>query len=312
MILTTNQILEILNIIKKNNLIYLVGSVGLECLNKEDIEFLSDQGIDIEAIKGDFTPFEQAFYFGRLCSLIKDENAKKLKYEDMLAYLRKGQYNPLSSTEKTMLNLAKQKTYNHITWLTTQQQMDVSGVINEQNKKLLEKQKLIRDEIALGVEQRKAYRTISNDIQKKMNDWTMNMDRIVETEYNNVFQEGRAAEFEKKYGSDVKVYKEVYPGACRHCIEKYLTNGIGSKPILFSLQEIKANGSNIGRKVGEWRGVLESMHPHCRCLLVDVPADSYWDEKTKSFEPLKIERKESERKRKGKMIITIGNKRIEV
>lgn len=312
MILNNNQILEILNVIKRNNLLYVVGSVGLECLNKEDIEFLKDRGIDIEAIKADFTPFEQAFYFGRLCGLLNNKDAMKLEYSDLLKYLRKGQFSKLTEREEIMLNLAKQKTYNHITWLTTQQQTEVSTIINEENKKSLETQKLIRDEIALGIEQKKSLRRISNDIQIKMNDWTKNMDRIIETEYNNVFQSGRAAEYEKKYGSDVRVYKEVYKGACRHCIEKYLTNGIGSKPRIFTLSELKKNGSNIGKKVGEWSGVLESMHPHCRCLLNNVLSGWEWNEELKQFKPAKQNNTNSNTTYRGTVKITIGDKIIEV
>lgn len=296
---TPDQIQEIMNIIRQNNLVYAIGSIGLEALPKDDIEYLKNRGINIDKLIVEMTPYEQAFYFGRLTTILGDERAKTLSYNDFITKVKKGELNPLSTTEEKMLNLAKNRTYNHITWLTINEQQDVNNIINEETRQMLEKQKIIKDEIALGVEQRKAYRRMSNDISKKLGDWQKNIDRIVETEYNNIFQEGRAAEME----SEQLVYKEVYDQACRHCISAYLTSGIGSKPKIFTLAQMTANGmNNIGRKVADWKPVLGSMHPFCRCLLKKVPDYSVWDEEKKDW-VLKEAKKPEERKWKGNIKI---------
>lgn len=272
---TPDQIQAIMDIIRQNNLIYAVSSIGLEALPETDVNWLESMGVDVEKLKGDMTPYEQAFYFGRLTTALGDEMAKQLSYTDFLSMVKKGKLNPLNNTEKKMLDLAKNRTYNHIAWLTVNQQQDTNNIINEESRQMLEKQRTIKDEITLGVEERKSYRRISNDISKKLGDWQKSIDRIVETEYNNIFQEGRAA----KMKPEQKVYKEVYPKACRHCISAYLTSGIGSKPRVFTVTEITENGmSNTGRKVADWKAVLGGMHPYCRCLLKKVPPFSEWDD----------------------------------
>ena len=99
-------------------------------------------------------------------------------------------------------------------------------------------------------------------------------------------------------------------GACRHCIRLYLTQGMGSQPKIYTLKQFLENGSNIGRKVDDWKAVLESTHPWCRCNLQYVPEGTIWNEEKKMFVyPEKYERKIE---RKSKVIITVGTKRFEV
>lgn len=48
---------------------------------------------------------------------------------------------------------------------------------------------------------------------------------------------------------------------CNHCRRLYV--GPDGAPRIFRLAELEANGSNVGRKVGEWRPVVGPTHPHC-------------------------------------------------
>ena len=38
-----------------------------------------------------------------------------------------------------------------------------------------------------------------------------------------------------------------------------------------------ANGNNIGRKQKDWKMVISSTHPHCRCALVQLPLGFYFN-----------------------------------
>ena len=115
----------------------------------------------------------------------------------------------------------------------------------------------------------------------------------------------------KEHGIHAKVYKEVFPGACRMCLNAYTTAGAGSKPVIFDLSELIANGTNIGKKSKDWKPVLTNIHPFCRCMLRHVPDGYEWDDKTQSFEPKKVD--ESKRvQRKSKVKITVGTKYFEV
>lgn len=66
---------------------------------------------------------------------------------------------------------------------------------------------------------------------------------------------------------DVIVYKKVVNDdrLCRWC-EKFYTNKDGS-PVLYTLAELQANGSNYGKPKSEWKPVLGKTHPRCRCQL---------------------------------------------
>ena len=78
-------------------------------------------------------------------------------------------------------------------------------------------------------------------------------------------------------------FKDVYNGACKHCIKAYLTGGIDSEPKIFKLSELRANGTNIGKKPEAWLPVIGGMHPHCRCTLNKYNPLYSWDSKTRSF-----------------------------
>jgi hypothetical protein len=169
---------------------------------------------------------------------------------------------------------------------------------------------VVKDEIERGVLERKSLGSIVSELGHRTENWAHDWGRIVDTEMNNIFQQGRAEVFEKEDGPDVLVYKQVYPGACRHCISKYLTNGIGSKPKVFKLSDLIANGTNIGRKVINWLATITGLHPFCRCHLNKVPKGYVWDEEKEMFNiPKDFKRKID---RKSKIIINVGDKVLEV
>lgn len=79
--------------------------------------------------------------------------------------------------------------------------------------------------------------------------------------------------------------KLVWSGNCKHCVRLYLTSGIGSEPKIFKLSELIANGSNIGKKVADWKPTLDPIHPYCRCNLMYLSnsLNFKWDIKDKKF-----------------------------
>ena len=102
----------------------------------------------------------------------------------------------------------------------------------------------------------------------------------------------------------------IWTGNCKHCIKFYTTQGIGSQPRIFKLNELIDNGSNIGRKQVDWTPTLPGTHPFCRCELHYIPEGYVWDEETKQFQPPKEHKRRVERKSKVK--IQVGDKTFEV
>jgi hypothetical protein len=293
MIFEKEQIQEILRVISFNHTLFIGTNIGYDLLTKEDKKELQLYGIDPESIKTDFTPFEQQFYFGRLSAALGDKNTKNISYNDFLKYLRRGQYNPLSEREQAMLDYAKQKTYGHIKGLGDKITQTVNGFIIEEDQAKRDKyEETIKNSIERAIIERDTVNSIVSEIGNKMNDWSIDLGRIAATEMENVFQQGRASEVERRYGKDHRVYKEVFPQACRHCIKAYTTNGIGSKPKVFKLSELRANGTNIGKKQSNWLPVLGTVHPFCRCILYNIPEGYVWDEEKKQFIPPKYGKEE--------------------
>ena len=89
------------------------------------------------------------------------------------------------------------------------------------------------------------------------------------------------------FGMEALVYKDVFPQACRWCIKLYLTGGIGSEPRIFKVSELKANGNNYGLKPMQWKPIIGSVHPFCRCNLEQYDPDREWDSKQRGYIKLK-------------------------
>jgi hypothetical protein len=305
MIFTESQIQEILSVIEYHHTFTAATSLGVDVLTEDDIALLKAHGIDISLLKQEMSVFDQMYYFGRLSGILRDDMTAFLGFGDFMKFIKEGQYIPLSIREKFELEIAKKQTYTHLKGLKAKVRGDVEASVLR-----AEYEAAIKEGLISGVEKRKSVGSIVSDIGHKIDDWKHDWGRIVETEMNNIFLMGKAAEFSEKYGPDVLVYKEVYEKACRHCIEKYLTNGLGSKPRLFKLSDLIKNGTNIGKKVIKWLATLTSLHPYCRCYLKVVPPRYAWNEETGRFElPKTIEHRVE---RKSKVKVTVGDKHFEV
>lgn len=104
--------------------------------------------------------------------------------------------------------------------------------------------------------------------------------------------------------------KCIWVGNCKYCIKAYTTQGIGSKPRIFKLIDLIANGDNIGVKAKDWKPVLGPQHPWCRCNLRYIPKGYVWDEELQTFVPPKdFERKVQ---RRSKVKIYVGDKEFTV
>ncbi len=309
MLLTPKQLEEVFSIIELNHIIYGGQTIGTDILSPADKLMLKKFNIDINDLKQNFPQLVQSYHWGRLSAALKNQ-ASKVEYNDFLKYLKKGQYIPLNKREQASLKYIKQNTYSHINGLGDKIKQTTNGIIIEEDRKLRDKyQETIGEELQRGVEQRKSVQEISSDIAHKTGDWGRDMNRIIDTEMNNAFQEGRADQLQREKGDEVLCYKDVYPGSCRHCIRLYLTSGVGSQPVIFTLKELKENGTNYGKKVNDWKPTLYGVHPFCRCNLHEKPKGYVWDEEKEAFVPPKVD--PETREKKG-VKITVGDQTYEV
>lgn len=314
MLFTTQQIQNILQTVDMNTKFMAAKVLGQDILTDQDKKDLKSWGFDLKEIQNKYPSFLQSYHWGMLSQLLGDAHAKKITYNQFQDYLERGQYQPLTDIEKYAYEHAKKRTYGHIRNLGEGMKRDIANSIHKtEQEKRADYEKVIKEELEKGVVDRKSLQEIVSDLGHRTEDWGRNFGRIVDTEMNNIFQEGRAQQIKKQDGNDARVYKDVYPGACRHCISSYTTSGVGSKPRIFKLEELQANGSNVGKKVADWKPVIESHHPHCRCTLHKVIKGQVWNDETQSFEFPEIDKEnKKDYNVKSKVRVTIGDKVYEV
>jgi hypothetical protein len=266
-------------------------------LFRSDRYILSKYGFDIAKIQTKYPPFLQSFIFGRLTGWLNDNQASQVAYSDFEKYLKSGQYFPLTKKEQTLYDISINRSYDHIKNLASKRKDELKRMISEED---------VRNEISEAISKRKSIQKIVSEWGTKTGDWQRDYARIAETEMNSIFQLGRATQIEERYGKDQKVYKDVFEGACRHCIRLYLTGGIESQPKIFTLQELQENGTNIGLKVNDWKPIVGSTHAFCRCQLQYLSNGEVWDKEKKQF--VYPEKYEQVIKRTQKNKLIVGDK----
>ena len=310
MIFTQQQIEEIKRIIDYHSTFLIATNIGVDVLTKEDTKLLNSFGTQVKELYTEFPPALKSFFFGRLSAQLSNYQAGQVTYDDFLKYLKQGQYVPLSPIEENEFNIAKRSSYKNIKTLSNRMQDDLEGIIlEEDNNRRVDYQKVFKREVKKAVIDRKALTNIVSEMGEQTGNWNRDWGRLVDTEMNNIFQRGRSQTILKRSGEEAKVFKDVYSGACRHCIRLYLTSGIGSQPKLFTLEELTNNGSNIGRKVKDWKATLDGIHPFCRCNLREQqPGKTEWNEETQSFKYPKKEKEKEKKTERPKVKVQVGDK----
>jgi hypothetical protein len=181
-----------------------------------------------------------------------------------------------------ILENIKKQAFNDVKALNGKIFQDVNQILLDNS--LESQQAFLNKEILEGVKKKETVRKIANKIALKTGDWSRNFDRIIDYASNTAIESAKVEMIERSYGEDALIWRRVYNSACKHCIRLYLTDGIGSQPIVFTVKEVKANGSNIGRKVVDWLAVIGSTHVHCRCSWNKLVKGYKWNTETKSFD----------------------------
>ena len=285
--------------------------LGKQHLTKFDLDLLKKRGVDLVKLIPKFPSHYQSFLFGRVSAVLGDSVAKKMGYLDFKNFLpNMGDFIP-TAVEMSFYEVAANKTYTHIKGFGDRIKNDIRASISAEEMSYLQAEQaakaneVIHKEILEGTFQKKTVQKIASNIAHQMSDWNRDWGRIVETECQDVFNLGRAQAFMQD-DSNPRVYFQVYPGACRHSIRLYLTNGVGSQPRIFRMSELLNNGTNYGVKSSEWKPTVHPVHPFCRCNLMQLPEGYEWNEETHRFEPPKEYKRKVQRK--SKVRITIGGK----
>lgn len=269
MIFTPEEIQQLFNIIDYRMARVVADVLGKDFLTPDDQALLLRNGFDIEKELKKIPPYWQAFLFGRLSSSLTNKQLSTLNYTDLQKYIERKQYPSLSPREYAEYRAAATRTYSYIKGMGNRMRETLSNSVSEEELKNIVEQRKIEDlstlkqELELGILEKRAVQGIVSNLGNQLQDWNRDWGRIVETEMQNIYCIGKAQTIMEKHGLNALVYKDVFSGACRHCIKFYTTQGVGSEPRVFKLSSLIANGDNIGKKVRDWKPTLGTVHPFC-------------------------------------------------
>ena len=269
MIFTPEELQRLFNIIDFRFAKIAADVLGDKVLSKQDILLLDKYAPKWRNELKKFPPYYQSYLFGRLSGVLSKKQLDSLSYKDFEGYLTKMQFEKPTKLDMAAYDISLKKTYSYLKGIGDRVKAQLaSSVSNQEMQILVEKQRqkdleTIKEELSRGVLEKKSVPQIVSDIGHKLDEWQHDWGRVVETEMQNIYELGAAQRIAKEHGVDAKVYKTVYGGACNFCIRFYTTNGIGSKPRIFKLADLMANGTNVGRKQKDWLPTVGPVHPFC-------------------------------------------------
>lgn len=286
MVFTQTQIQDMLSILERYQLTFILNQLGPTYLTATEKALLLAAGIDVNKYANKKGVIEHAFYFGILADAIGDDRAKKMDYPQFQKFLASKNYIPLTAEEEYALQQVKNRAYTDITNLGARMRSALSNSVlrNNQQQSLIV-QRMIRAKTIKAIELRSGARALAADLANTSQDWEVDWLRIAYYLTHEAYNAGRAQDILKNHGADAEVYFDVYKGACKRCKELYLEDpdDPDSKPIVFKLEEIIANGNNIGRKVADWKPTISPTHPYCRCTINYKDPDLEWDSELRAF-----------------------------
>lgn len=302
MILNNNQISKLLQLINNQHISFIGKNIGIDYLSIQELDILRRSGIDITQWNNGKTLTTSSYQWGMLSIAIGHERASKMNYNQFEKFVASSNFLPLTKQQIYAKQLFERQLSLDVRNQSHKIQSQVNEIITQSAKSNLNNslkfEQDLRELTSHAIIDKQSIIQLSSALKEKTKDWNRDMDRIADYAAHTAYDYGRATQLIEQYGQDVEVYKQVYEGACKHCIKLYTTSGIGSEPIVFKLTQLIDNGTNIGKKVIDWSPVVGATHPFCRCQISHKQKDWVFDKQSGIFEPpkdwvRKVQRKSS-------------------
>lgn len=218
------------------------------------------------------------FAYGQLLARSGDLKLREAAPAEVIKRLRENPAPPLSEAEQAIVETARRHAGQYVTNLGDRMAADVMADISNLEGGFTPEQirAIVADETAANRERRKGAANLKKRLgSDRVGTWERDWQRLATSEVNDAIQEGTAVSFEREH-DDPLVSKLPRPDACPDCVRLYLTAGQGSVPRVFRLSELRANGTNVGRKRASWVPTVGNVHPWCGCQLVRLPPGMEW------------------------------------
>ena len=211
MIFNNEQIQEILSLVdfRFADLVWKI--FGPSHLTSQDKENLKKHGIDPGSLVKKIPPYWANWMFGLLSGKLSDYQTKQISYKDLLDYLARRQYETPSKREIEEYEMACNRTYGYLKGLGDKMKKDISSYISDSELRMrMEQERTIKEGVKRGIVERDTTKLIAAKISNQLNDWSRDWNRIVETEYQGVFNMGRVQSYMREGdGSNTLIYFDV-------------------------------------------------------------------------------------------------------
>ena len=285
-LLSRRQWEKVAQLIHDHHLAFIVEVLGRDAIAPEDYTRLKASGKIRSAKVMKVDAVTAAHVLG---AIAKDTSSKHLETMTPKAFwaMAPSLLSELSPTERAAIEYTRDNVGQYIKGLGSKLDIATGHILIEadstRRKKLL---RITRKEVARGIAEKASVQEVARRLREATKDMQRNWTQIAATEMHTALEEGKAAAIMRTMsaGSDPLVFKRPQPDACPFCKLLYLKGGV---PRVFHMSELIANGTNVGRKAKrpstkgpsatEWRPVLGSMHPWCKCTLYHMPAGMKFD-----------------------------------
>lgn len=271
---TISQIWKIIDIIEKNQAVFIGSQLGLEYLSPYQITLLQFYGIDPDDFKNVISDIDRAYYFGMMAQSLGGNKSFKVTKSNFESFFKERLNQPTSVTKTEGLKFLKKRAFTDLSGLGNKMKSNLSNrILTASVSKRKKIEKKIKEKSIEGFDKGWTAQQLASELRHLTEDWARDFSRIADFLLQEAYGYGRAHEILDNYGPDAEVYKQTFPGVCKPCEENY---GLpGAKPVVYRLDDILANGNNIGRK--DQLPVVGNAHPWARSILHVVPPNSQWD-----------------------------------
>jgi hypothetical protein len=279
MYFNSKQIQKMIEIFSKNQAVFIGSTLGLDYLSEYDKFILKLNGIDLKDINVT-NDIQRMFYFGMYSEYLGGNRSYKSSRKEFDRWMNNEMKKPMSTQKKVALDFIKTRNYNDLSGLGSRYANNLTNKVlslNLQEQALL-KQKMTSATVT-AFEQNKTAQQLASILRDLTEDTARDFSRIADYTMQEAYAHGRVAQIIETYGEDSLVYKQTFPGVCKHCEANYGTPG--QKPVIYTLPELMANGTNIGRS--EQLPVVGPAHPWARSILHPIPVNSVWSDEKNQF-----------------------------
>jgi hypothetical protein len=223
-------------------------------------------GKDVEAI------VDKAYWIGRL----KNTGFTPEEAHSALEAIQSKFKIALTPIEKAGIELARQTITTQILKHKETVKGVVSDIVLSGNYNYRNVAGVFESTLEENLFKREGVAKIAQQLREKTGDMHRDWKRVATTELTNAMNAGALDEIKRdnpdKKVDETYVYKAIVIdlNTCKYC-KKFYLEADGQTPKIYTLAELQANGTNIGKKQAEWLPTIGATHPNCRGLLLSLP-----------------------------------------